>query len=141
MKCNYVNSKGRKQTVKGMWQFIETTAEQYGLEVNGTGCVSNNKCKIEDNDERIDKQQSTKAAAAFLHDLIKGLRQEGITPDPELVLSAYHTGLENIKGMIKEYGTDFYTWPDNSDTRKKYGFGIHSYTYAPFVIALNEMCK
>jgi len=66
----------------GLWQFMLTTAKQYGLEVNSIV------------DERRDPIKSSYAAAHYLSDLYK------IFGDWNLVIAAYNCGPENVNKAI-----------------------------------------
>lgn len=70
----------------GLWQFIVTTAKQYGLKVNSIV------------DERRDPFKSTYAAAKYLKDLYK------IYGDWNLVLAAYNCGPTNLNKAIRRAG-------------------------------------
>jgi len=70
----------------GLWQFMLTTAKQYGLEV--TSLV----------DERRDAVKASYAAARYLRDLYKIFR------DWHLVIAAYNYGPENINKAIHRAG-------------------------------------
>ncbi|MCD8285194.1 MAG: transglycosylase SLT domain-containing protein [Prevotellaceae bacterium] len=76
----------------GLWQFVITTAKQYGLEV--TSLV----------DERCDPVKSSYAAARYLKDLY------AIFGDWNLVLAAYNCGPNNVSKAIKRAGgsTDYW---------------------------------
>ncbi len=70
----------------GLWQFMLTTAKQYGLTVNSLV------------DERRDPIKSSQAAARYLKDLYK------IFGDWNLVIAAYNCGPENINKAIHRAG-------------------------------------
>ena len=74
----------------GYWQFIEGTAERYGLKVNGYI------------DERRDLTRSTMAAAAYLKDLYEMF---GSWP---LAFAGYNWGERNVKRAIKAQGASSY---------------------------------
>lgn len=72
---------------RGLWQFMEGTAEKYGLTVN------------REIDERLDFVKSTDAAARFLKSLHDELGSWA------LVLMAYNGGPYRVKRLIKESNT------------------------------------
>ncbi|MCD8266923.1 MAG: transglycosylase SLT domain-containing protein, partial [Prevotellaceae bacterium] len=76
----------------GLWQFVITTAKQYGLEV--TSLV----------DERCDPVKSSYAAARYLRDLYS------IFGDWNLVLAAYNCGPNNVSKAIKRAGGSSDYW-------------------------------
>lgn len=70
----------------GLWQFIPSTATEYGLRVeNG-------------NDERADPFKQTRVAAVYLHDLYT------IFGDWPLVFAAYNSGEPRVMGAIVRNG-------------------------------------
>ena len=70
----------------GLWQFIPSTATEYGLRVeNG-------------NDERSDPFKQTRVAAAYLHDLYT------IFGDWPLAMAAYNSGEPRVMGAIVRNG-------------------------------------
>ena len=70
----------------GLWQFIPSTATEYGLRVeNG-------------NDERSDPFKQTRVAAAYLHDLYT------IFGDWPLAMAAYNSGEPRVMGAIVKNG-------------------------------------
>ena len=66
----------------GLWQFMITTAKQYGLQVNSL------------TDERRDPVKASYAAARYLKDLYR------VFGDWNLVIAAYNCGPENINKAI-----------------------------------------
>jgi len=74
----------------GYWQFMEPTAERYGLRVDAYV------------DERRDLTRSTMAAAAYLKDLKERF---GSWP---AALAGYNWGEKNVEGAMKEQGTRSY---------------------------------
>lgn len=71
----------------GPWQFMPTTARNYGLKVSKT------------KDERRDYQKSTQAAARYLSSLYK------IYGDWLLVIAAYNCGPGGVNSAIRRSGT------------------------------------
>lgn len=78
---------------KGLWQFIPSTAEAYGLHVGPlTG-----EARFDPNDERHDVAKSTAAAARYLSDLFTTDAQaSGL-----LVIAAYNMGQTRILPLIR----------------------------------------
>ncbi len=77
---------------KGMWQFMYTTARQYGLEI--TSYV----------DERLDPVKSAHAAARYLKDAYT------IFGDWALAIASYNCGAGNVNKAIRRSGSrDFWT--------------------------------
>jgi LysM repeat protein len=74
----------------GYWQFMERTAERYGLRVDGYI------------DERRDLTRSTQAAAAYLKDLYE------MFGSWTTALAAYNWGEKNLQRATKEQGTTSY---------------------------------
>ena len=67
----------------GLWQFMYQTGKAYGLEVNSY------------RDERMQPEQATKAAAAYLEDLHQ------IFDDWNLAIAAYNSGPGNVSKAIR----------------------------------------
>jgi hypothetical protein len=74
----------------GYWQFMERTAERYGLRVDSHV------------DERRDLTRSTMAATAYLKDLYE------MFGSWTTALAAYNWGERNVKRAVKEQGTNSY---------------------------------
>lgn len=70
----------------GIWQFIPSTATEYGLKVESG------------NDERADPFKQTRVAAAYLHDLYT------IFGDWTLAMAAYNSGEPRVMGAIVRNG-------------------------------------
>ena len=68
---------------RGLWQLIPATARQYGLTVSST------------NDDRVDVEQSTRAAARYLRDLYRRFE------DWQLALAAYNAGPEAVQQALQ----------------------------------------
>ena len=97
----------------GMWQFMEGTAEDYGLEV----------CSFRD--ERADVEKSTYAAVMYLSDLFDTFG------DWLLALAAYNAGPERVKGAIRRTGSaDFFELARAGELPKE------TAKYVPKVVAL-----
>jgi membrane-bound lytic murein transglycosylase D len=74
----------------GYWQFVEPTAERYGLRVDAYV------------DERRDLTRSTMAAAAYLRDLHE------MFGSWTAALAGYNWGEKNVEGAMEEQGTRSY---------------------------------
>ena len=72
----------------GMWQFIASTAKQYGLEVN------------DEVDERYNIEKATAAACRYLK---KGLQKYGDWPT---VMASYNAGMARISGELEKQISD-----------------------------------
>ena len=115
------------ETVKGMWQFTESTAKEYGLDVTKKG----KKQAGSDSDQRYNPKKSSQAAKRYLDQLNGFEFTHGCPATPELVLASYHMGQGNANRKIKKYGCDFWAWKKDG----KDGFGTHSYNYPALVLA------
>lgn len=76
---------------KGLWQFMRTTAQVYGLKVNSK------------QDERLDPERSTQAAAKHLRDLFVKFN------DWHLALAAYNAGSGAV-GKVRARNVDADFW-------------------------------
>jgi membrane-bound lytic murein transglycosylase D len=79
---------------KGMWQFIATTAQEYGLKVGPLAALP----KFDPADDRHDPIKSTRAAAAYISDIYNTEAQaSGL-----LVMASYNWGHNVVKGLIRK---------------------------------------
>ncbi len=107
----------------GLWQFMLTTAKDYGLEVNSLV------------DERCDPVRASYAAAHYLSDLYK------IFGDWNLVIAAYNCGPANVSKAIHRASTE--KTPDGKPVSTKDYWEIYPYLpketrgYVPAFIAAN----
>ena len=76
----------------GLWQFMYQTGKAYGLQVNSY------------QDERMQPEQATKAAAAYLKDLHQ------IFDDWNLAIAAYNSGPGNVSKAIRRSGGSTNFW-------------------------------
>ena len=119
------------ETVKGMWQFTESTARDRGLKVTKRG---ESEAAV-DTDERYDPAKSSVAAKGHLNMLEGYAFARSCTATPALVLASYHMGQGNVDKKIAQYGCDFWAWrKDGQD-----GFGTHSYNYPALVLAGQQL--
>ncbi|MDL1892470.1 lytic transglycosylase domain-containing protein, partial [Sphingobacteriales bacterium CHB3] len=89
-----VGPQTRFGVAKGMWQFIATTAQEYGLKVGPLAALA----KFDPADERHDPVKSTKAAAAYIADIYNTEAQaSGL-----LVMASYNWGHNVVKGLIRK---------------------------------------
>ncbi len=77
---------------KGMWQYMYTTARNYGLTINSFV------------DERLDPYKSADAAARYLYDAYK------IFGDWNLAISSYNCGAGNVNKAIRRCGGNHDFW-------------------------------
>lgn len=90
----------------GFWQFMESTAKEYGLEINNQV------------DERYHIEKSTQAACDYFNKLYKELGNW------TLVAAAYNMGLTGVKTQINRQGTkNYYDLVLNQET-SRYVFRI-----------------
>ncbi|MBX2993057.1 MAG: FHA domain-containing protein [Bacteroidetes bacterium] len=89
-----VGPQTRFGVAKGMWQFIATTAQEYGLKVGPLAALA----KFDPADERHDPLKSTKAAASYIADIYNTEAQaSGL-----LVMASYNWGHNVVKGLIRK---------------------------------------
>jgi membrane-bound lytic murein transglycosylase D len=99
---------------RGMWQFMRSTAQVYGLKISGR------------KDERTDPLLSTVAAARHLRDLFLNYH------DWHLALAAYNAGSGSINRVVARRGdTDFWNLARNGDIPRE------TSRFVPRVIALS----
>ena len=92
-----------KAGAAGLWQIMPATARSLGLEINAT------------QDERLDPEAATRAAAKYLHDATirlltvsrekdPGISQEAINP---FVITSYNYGVNGMRRAIRRIGPDY----------------------------------
>jgi membrane-bound lytic murein transglycosylase D len=92
----------------GIWQFMKSTAEGYGMKVNSYV------------DERRNVYKATEAAARFLKSNYHFLQRYGVK-DWLLAMSAYNAGPGNIAKVIRQQGgKDFFDLIMKADETNKY---------------------
>ena len=103
---------------RGMWQFINSRANGYGLARNWWV------------DERLDPEKSTRAAARHLHDLYN---QFG---DWYLAMAAYNSGPGNVQQAVRRTGyADFWELYNRNVLPKE------TKNYVPIIVAVAIMAK
>lgn len=92
---NRVGPPTRWGRAKGMWQFIPSTAERYGL---GVGSAPNSAQGDDPGDERLDWELATEAAAKYLSDIYTTPAQaSGL-----LVIASYNWGEHRVVNKMEE---------------------------------------
>lgn len=93
-KVEEVGPQTRFGVAKGMWQFIATTAQEYGLRVGPLAALP----RYDPADERHDFEKSTKAAAQYIADIYNTEAQaSGL-----LVMASYNWGHNMVRGLIRQ---------------------------------------
>ncbi len=98
----------------GLWQFIRSTGELYGLNAESSVWV----------DERRDPEKSTRAAMRHLRDLY------GMFNKWHLALAAYNCGAGRVSRILKRYDADTADYWDISDRLPK-----ETQHYVPIYVA------
>lgn len=89
-----VGPKTRFGIAKGMWQFIPSTARRYGLRTGPLVEIA----RPDARDDRHDPAKSTRAAAAYLHDIYaRDAQASGL-----LVMASYNWGPNNIRRRLRD---------------------------------------
>ncbi len=102
----------------GLWQFMQPTGRQYGLQVDKYV------------DERRDPEKSTRAAAAYLADLYQEFN------DWHLAVAAYNGGPGTIRNGLKKHNVDNF-W----DLAGKEYLSLETKRYVPKLIAALLIAK
>jgi len=121
-----VGRKTRYGIAKGIWQFIPSTAREYGLQI---GPLADSRL-YDPKDERFDFSAATQAAAEFLRDIYSTDAQaSGL-----LVMASYNWGPTAIKKRIQ-------AMPDNPRDRnfwnllKNYKIPKETYDYVFYIVS------
>jgi soluble lytic murein transglycosylase-like protein len=121
-----IGTKTRYGIAKGIWQFIPSTALEYGLQV---GPLANRRL-YDPQDDRFDFNAATRAAADFLRDIYNTDAQaSGL-----LVMASYNWGPTPIKKRIQEM-------PDNPRDRnfwnllKNHRIPKETYDYVFYIVS------
>lgn len=121
-----VGRETRYGIAKGIWQFIPSTARQYGLQI---GPLAKNRV-YDPKDERFDFSAATQAAADFLRDIYNTDAQaSGL-----LVMASYNWGPTAVKKRIR-------AMPDNPRDRnfwnllKKHKIPKETYDYVFYIVS------
>jgi len=121
-----IGTKTRYGIAKGIWQFIPSTAREYGLQV---GPLANRRL-YDPQDDRFDFYAATSAAAEFLRDIYNTDAQaSGL-----LVMASYNWGPTSIKKRIQEM-------PDNPRDRnfwnllKNHRIPKETYDYVFYIVS------
>lgn len=101
---------------RGIWQFMPDTARRYGLTVTA------------ENDERVDVQKSTRAAARYLKDLHA---EFGEWP---LAIAAYNAGEQRVRNAVLKSGAK-----DFAHLGIKGMFPAETREYVPAVLAASTL--
>jgi hypothetical protein len=102
----------------GLWQFIPSTALDYGLNVSL------------ENDERLDPAKQTRVAATYLHDLYT------LFGDWSLAMAAYNCGEPRVMGAIVKNGrADFW------EIHQKQLLPKETLNYVPKILAAIEVAS
>jgi membrane-bound lytic murein transglycosylase D len=105
-----------RREARGLWQFIPTTAQRYGLSVSA------------ERDDRLNVEKATRAAAQYLRQLHL---QFG---DWALALAAYNAGEEAVQRAIDRAGrADFWI------LRRQQLLPVETRNYVPAVLAAMEL--
>jgi len=100
---------------RGLWQLMPSTARRYGLKVEPHA------------DDRVDPVKSTRAAAAYIKDLLAQFR------DWPLALAAYNAGEDRVaRAMARTGARDFWT------LRRRAALPEETLNYVPAVLARIE---
>jgi membrane-bound lytic murein transglycosylase D len=86
VESGFVQSSASSEGAAGFWQFTETTAREYGMQVS------------QDVDERLDLTKSTKAASRYIRDLILDF---GTGSSVMLAMAAYNSGREAVRRAVR----------------------------------------
>ena len=107
IESNWYPHRNNSAGAAGYWQFIESTAEYYGLVVNAG------------RDDRLDIKKSTDAAIKYDKDLAKMFEKGSKSFSDKwcFALSAYNRGPGKVRKTFKECNGDFSKYPDKIATK------------------------
>lgn len=119
VESRFLASATSQEGAAGFWQFTESTAREYGMEVN------------DQVDERLDLSKSTEAASRYIRDLILDF---GTGSSVMLAIAAYNSGAETIHRAVRSAKDpirqgNFWHWYDSR------ALPAETRAYVPKVIA------
>lgn len=129
-----VGPQTRFGVAKGMWQFIATTAAQYGLKTGPLSALP----RYDPADERHDFRKSTVAAARYISDIYNTEAQaSGL-----LVMASYNWGHNVVRGLIRKM-------PHNPRERNFWTFfkqykeklPRETYNYVFYIVSAAVICE
>jgi membrane-bound lytic murein transglycosylase D len=86
VESGFIQASASQEGAAGFWQFTETTAREYGMQVDQAV------------DERLDLTKSTKAASRYIRDLILDF---GTGSSVMLAMAAYNSGPEAVRRAVR----------------------------------------
>jgi membrane-bound lytic murein transglycosylase D len=107
-----------KKAAGGMWQFLASRGEQYGL------------MRTPYEDDRMDPEKATRAAAHHLHDLYQEFG------DWYLAMAAYNCGPVNVEKAVERTG-----YADFWELRRLGALPAETTNYVPIILAMTIMEK
>jgi len=117
---------------KGLWQFIPSTATEYGLKIGPLSTTN----QYDSEDERFDFKKSTDAAARYLKDIYGNEAQaSGL-----MVMASYNWGHNRVRKLIKQM-------PDNPRDRnfwqliQKHKIPKETYDYVFYIFSAAVICE
>jgi membrane-bound lytic murein transglycosylase D len=92
IESGYIATAASQAKAVGPWQFIPETGQRYGLRINAGGF-----------DERSDYEKSTRAAAAYLNDLLFDFGGDDLL----LALASYNRGEQGVRNALRKLENPF----------------------------------